>query len=80
MADDVNLCDDKIEDHSEIASEENNKDNEEESENSANILVCKRNTKSVTFLSRQEKMGFFYTMKWISQFVLFVKNCSGETL
>ena len=80
MADDINLCDDKIEDHSEIASKENNKDNKEESENSANILVCKRNMKSVTILSRQEKMEFFYTMKWISQFVLFVKNRSGKTL
>ena len=47
MADHVNLCDDEIEDDSEIASEENNEDNEEESENSANILVCKPNTKSV---------------------------------
>ena len=29
MADHVNLCDDEIEDDSEIASEENNEDNEE---------------------------------------------------
>ena len=27
-----------------------------------------------TFLSRQEKVGFLYAMKWISQFVLFVKK------
>ena len=79
MADHVNLCDDEIEGNSEIASEENNKDNKEESENSANILVylslslplisqdvCKLNTKSVVwsyFISRQEKMGFLYAMK-----------------
>ena len=31
MVDHVNLCDDKIEDDSEIASEENNEDNEKES-------------------------------------------------
>ena len=76
----MNLCDDKIEDDSEIASEENNEDNEEESENSANILVCiyisqtRRVLFGPSFLSRQEKMGFLYAMKWISRFVLFVKK------
>ena len=57
MADHVNLCDDEIEDDSEIVSEENNKDNEEENENSANILICKLNTKSVVWSYFSIKAG-----------------------
>ena len=57
MAEHVNLCDDEIEDDSEIASEENNEDNEEESENSANILVCEPNTKSVVWFYFSIKAG-----------------------
>ena len=53
----MNLCDDEIEDDSEIVSEENNKDNKEESENSANILVCKLNTKSVVWFYFSIKAG-----------------------
>ena len=53
----MNLCDDEIEDDREIASEENNEDNEEESENSANILVCKPNTKSVVWSYFSIKAG-----------------------
>ena len=72
----MNLFDNKIKDNGEIASEENNDENEKESENGANILIFKLNAKSVIwfyFLSRQEKMGFPYTMKWISRFVLCIK-------
>ena len=54
MANHVNLCDDEIENNSEIASEENNEDNEEES---ANILVCKPNMKSVVWFYFSIKAG-----------------------
>ena len=57
MADYLNLCDDEIEGNSEMESEENNKDKEEESENSANILVCKLNTKSVVWSNFSIKAG-----------------------
>ena len=53
----MNLCDDEIENNSEIASEENNEDNKEESENSANILVCKPNMKSVVWSYFSIKAG-----------------------
>ena len=56
MADHVNLCDYEIEDDSEIASEEN-ENKEEESENSANILVCKPSTKSVVWFYFSIKAG-----------------------
>ena len=56
MADHVNLCDYEIEDESEIACEEN-EDKEEESENSANILVCKPSTKSVVWFYFSIKAG-----------------------
>ena len=57
MADHVNVCDDESEDDSKIVSEENNEDNEEESENSANILICKLNMKSVVWSNFSIKAG-----------------------
>ena len=57
MADHVKLCDDEIDDDSKIASEENNENNEEESENSANILICKLNMKSVVLSYFSIKAG-----------------------
>ena len=45
----MNLCDDEIEDDSEIVSEDNNEESEEENEDSAEKLVSKPNTKSAVF-------------------------------
>ena len=84
MADHVNLCDDEIEDDSEILSEENDENNKEDSENSANIPICKPNTKSVVWSNFSIKAGED-GVPLLNEMdkpicTLCKKNLSGETL
>ena len=49
----MNLCGDKLEDDCEIASEENNSKNKEESEDGANKLNSKPNMNSIAWSCRR---------------------------